>query len=338
MKLTTRVTGAEVESSSIDSITASGSLEAKVRSVTIEQIAGTATLRSKLESGRISLSFSPHFSYGFTLASLATNNFDDPIDQKLRELGYSDEQIDKIAEIIGTTPLDIETKDIVPTDSIMVIGDQRHQISTKLLADSLTFGLPDIPINLDQGIDVRNLAINDLGFSGQTPINVGRVETTTMPLGDMEYTTGAPDILRFTTAEINEARLQPIDIPKLSLPDLGTSINIDKFGSTEIPLDVESTNGGSDINLPILDWHPRWRQEVCIKVWRYKKCVYVEFGVNLNISLYYRWSMTLLKFKMAIRNAFVNGVTVTVKASSILLSTIHIGLLRTLRIVSSVIQ
>ena len=128
-----------------------------------------------------------------------------------------------------------------------------------------------------------------------------------------------PDILRFTTAEINEAKLQPIDIPKLSLPDLGTSINIDKFGSTEIPLDVESTNGGSDINLPILDWHPRWRQEVCIKVWRYKKCVYVEFGVNLNISLYYRWSMTLLKFKMAIRNAFVNGVTVTVKASSILL-------------------
>jgi hypothetical protein len=48
--------------------------------------------------------------------------------------------------------------------------------------------------------------------------------------------------------------------------------------------------------------------------------------------------MTLLKFKMAIRNAFVNGVTVTVKASSILLSTIHIGLLRTLRIVSSVMQ
>lgn len=337
MNLLTKIFGAEIESSSIDSISGQGSLDAKIQSVSIDQVAGVAKLRSRLESGNIRISFSPHFDWGMSFVGLAESSLDDPTDQSLRDAGFSDEQITKIAEIVGKVPLDIETGGTKALDSRIVIGDQVHEISSKFLADSLSFDLPNIPINLDQEVDVKNLKIDALSANGKPLIDIGRVEATPKSLGDLQYTTSAPDILKFASAEINETRLKPIDIPKLNLPDLETSIRIDKLGSSDIPLDIESTNGSSDINLPLVDWHPRWREEICIKVWKYKKCAYVEFGIDLNISLYYRWSISLLKFSIAIRNAFANGIDITVKATSVALHVVHIGLLKALKVVSSFI-
>jgi hypothetical protein len=202
----------------------------------------------------------------------------------------------------------------------------------------LAFDLPDIPFSLDQEIDIKNLEINNLGFNGNSPINIGKVETNETPLGDLEYATSAPDPIGFTSAQVDDPKLQPIQLPKLSLPDLATIINIDKLGSSEIPLEIESSTGGSDVNVPLLDWHPRWREEICIKVWRFKKCAFVEFGINLNISLYYRWNITLLRFTVAIRNAFANGISVALKATGIVLETIQIGLLKALKVSSSVVR
>jgi hypothetical protein len=126
---------------------------------------------------------------------------------------------------------------------------------------------------------------------------------------------------------MQNARIQPIVVPEIKIPDVGTKIVIPKIGSSEIPIDFETDKGSSDINLQILDWHPRWRKELCLKLGPWKKCAWIEYGVNLTILLSYKWEIELLRLSIVIRNAFVNAITITLRLSGIIIKGISVGLL-----------
>ncbi len=333
MKLDTYINGGEIEPSSIASMSATASVDAKIRDITIDQIAGDINLRSKLKDGKLHLSFSPHFDWGISLTNYAAPG-DDRISAKLSEAGFSIEQIASVVRIIDEEPIEIEFGETTARDSRAQVGDDTFDIPGSVEGKGISIPLPDIPINLDPSIDVRNFKIENIGIGGDTVIEAVNFATQPAALKDFHFTSEAPDIINFSSAEINEARVRPIDVPEVSLPDLQTSLHVPRVGATEMPIDVVSTTGGSDIRLRLLDWHPRWRREICIRLGRWKKCAWIEFGVNLVIDFEYRWTLSLLRVALKVRNAFINNITVGIRVTQISVKGIRIGLLKVLKILT----
>ena len=333
MKLETHIHGAALEPSSISSVSANASIDAQVRDISIEQIAGDINLRSKLKDGKLRLSFSPHFDWGvsFTKEEASASG---RIDAKLKEAGLSDEQIEAVARVFAEEPVEFEMGEITAHDSKALVGDDTYDIPGSVEGKGISIPLPDIPVNLDPSIDVRNFKIENIGIGGNTTIEAENIATQPSALNDFHFKTDAPDIINFSSAEINDARVRPIEVPELSLPDLATSIEVPRVGATEMPINVESTTGGSDVRVRLLDWHPRWRREICLRVWRWKKCAWIEFGINLVIDLEYRWELSLLRIALKVRNAFINNIKIGIRITKVTVKAVRIGLLKVLKLLT----
>ena len=332
MKTQIDVNGAQIEASSIDNFTTNAAVDAVIKDITIQQIAGDINLRSRLQDGKLRLSFSHHFDWGISKLELSPGVPMEEFLKKLTDAGLTADQAKKAADVFGSQQFDIELSEITGLDSELVTEDSRLMIAGSKELKSLDIPLPNIPINLDPHIDVQNLSIKDIRVGGNTVIEARNIGTQPSKLADFSVLTEIPDILTFKTAEVNEAGIKPIEVPRFGLPDLATTIEIPRLGTTEMPFAFESDTGGADIRLLLLDWHPRWRKEICIKIGPYKKCVWIEFGINLVINLNYRWALTLLKVSLVIKNAFLNQISIGLKFTNTVFNKIKIGLLNVLKV------
>lgn len=340
MKTEIEVRGAEIESSTVESVSAEASLQASAQSVTIEQIAGDVKLESRLQDGKVEISFSPHFDWGIRLATMAEKRGEERLHEQLKAVGLSEDHIAKVVEIIENEPIDLEVSELrfVDESSKVEIGDETHELREVPEGRATSLPLPSIPINLYPSIDVQNLKIENISLGAETTLSAVDLKTTTTPLDDFSVVTDTPDLIAYTKAEVEKTRLQPLTIPHFGLPNIHTSLDISQFGAKELPISIDSNTGGADISLKLLDWHPRWTREICIKVWKFKKCVWIEFGVNLRIVLRYKWVLHLLRVSMQIRNAFLNGIRITVKLAKIALDKIKIGLFNAAKITARAIK
>ncbi len=324
MKTNTTINGAEIESSSIQSVSVQADLGAKIDSITIEQIAGNITLRSKMEKGKATLTFSPYFDWGGSWLNAKALG-DGPLAKKLKDHGFSDEQISEIIQIMQAEKPDL--KKIGDPELIDVGSDGAVVTQSKPKDFAIGIPLPSFDVNADPEVDVRNFEIKNIVANSNTVIEATQLSTKAALLKDFAFTTDVPDVLGYKSAEITEARLRPIDIPSLQMPDVDFECSIPKFGSTQLPITIESKSGGSDIKIKLFEWKPRFRTGISIDLWFTTVSLWIEFGVDVRVDIFYRWNITLLRIALLIKNLFLNAITLTARFSNLVLQKIRIGLL-----------
>lgn len=330
MKTKLSVNGPGLEASSVESVSANASVEASIKDITIQQIAGEIHLRSRLESGKLQLSFSPHFEVRIERLEVTSGAPVDRLVKKLVAVGLTEDHAKKAVEVFGDQPFDVEIGDIEGAESKLITEDSHVLVPATNEGRSLDVPLPNIAINLDPVIDVQNLRIENIRVGGSTTLEAKNWATNPSKLSDFTVFTETPDVITYKTAQIDEPGLRPIEVPVLGFPDLATTVAIPRLGASEMPVTVESKTGGFDIRVRLLDWHPRWGVRFCIGIGPFEKCLVIEFGINLTIYLQYRWVLTLLQVALVIRNAFLNNISIALKLTNTVFNKIKIGLFRAL--------
>ncbi|MFA7340605.1 MAG: hypothetical protein WC028_27725 [Candidatus Obscuribacterales bacterium] len=334
MKTNTSIIGGELEESSIESASANASIDAKIKSFSIEQILGKVTLRSKLVNGKITISLTPHFDWG-TSFTQSVDTLTDSLTTKLEKEGFSKEDIKKINSVLQTETPDFEFGELEEVSSSATVGDEITPVIRETTA-GITLPLPNIPINLDPEIDVKNLSINDIAVGGSTVLTANLIHTQPAKLRDFDFVTDIPDIIAYSSAEVNNARLRPIEIPQLGLPDLQTTLSLPKLGAEEMKFEVDSKSGGADVTVTPVNRKKLWRKTICVRFFGIKKCLWIEFGVSFRIDVHYDWQLETLKVALTIKNAFLNQIDIAIKISKAALSKIKVGLLKLKQIKSEV--
>ena len=306
-------------------------LDGKIGEVTIGQVHGKITLRSRLENGKLSVEFSPHFDYGIDI-SLMENDDKERYVQRLRDLGLSQEHIYHVVKLV-------ETENGVKVGRLEALGDlpgwtaknddaQAAVPPTVGPRANFTLPLPNIPVNLDPQIDVRNISISNIGFRDKTDVSSDTIDLAGFGIDNFDVKSQMPDPVQLESAEIRKLTVQPSQVPSFAFSNLKTRIDVQRIGSEEIPLEIDSEKGQADISLTLLDWHPRWRVTICFYVLWKRVCVWIEFGINLRITLFYRWAIQLLKVAVRIRDAFAKAISIQIGVKKVLLTQLKIGLLR----------
>jgi hypothetical protein len=193
---------------------------------------------------------------------------------------------------------------------------------------ALELPLPDIPINLDTQVDLRDVELAGVGFRETTTVVTEDMDLSGLGIDDFEVHTPAPEPITLDQAEVLNLRTRPAHVPSLALSNLKTTLAVPRISSDEIALDLEVQRGGADLNATLLDWHPRWRASICVRVLWVTVCLWIEYGINFKISLHYRWVLERLHQALRIRNAIAKEIKVGLSIARMWLSNLRMGGLR----------
>jgi hypothetical protein len=311
-----------------------------VDSFAIERIDGNATLRSRLTNGRLRIEFNLIFDVDFDWL-LAQARIQNEVRSEFSKAGLSGEQADRVVQIIRDRVTSRRTRPTLRAlsgltqpgwDEDRISGQQQQQTEgTRLARLAFNIPLPSIPVNLDPRFDIQNFVINNLDFQQKTDIVSNNINLSGLRLNDFEVLTQMPDPVSLEKAEVEDFRLAPVEVPAFKLSNIRSELNVPKIGSSVIPLSIESRDGSSDIHVPLLNWRPRW--VATIDLWFVT--IRITLGFDFVIDLFYRWLMTLLRVSIMLRNAFLNGIKVTLTIAQIAFTNLKVGLLKFARLVYS---
>jgi len=311
-----------------------------VDSFAIERIDGNATLRSRLTNGRLriefNLIFDVDFDWLFTQAQIQNE-----VRSEFSRAGISAEQADRVVQIIRDRvtsrrgrPTVKALRDLTQPgwEEIRSSSGQQQQAGgTRVSALAFEIPLPDIPVNLDPTFDIRNFVINNLDFQQKTDIVSDNINLSGVRLNDFEVVTQMPDPVTLEKAEVENFRVAPVEVPAFKISNIQSQLNVPKIGSSAIPLSIESRNASADVPVRLLNWRPRWVAR--IELWFVT--ITITFGFDFIIDLFYRWLMTLLRVSITLRNAFLNGIRVTLTIAQIAFTNLRVGLLKFARLIYS---
>lgn len=312
-----------------------------VDSFAIERIDGNATLRSRLTNGRLRFEFNLIFDIDFDWFFLTQAQGKNDVRNEFSRAGLSAEQMDRVVQIMKDR---VTSRGAKPTlkalSGLTQPGweQERNYTSPQQVAGEtraagfvVNIPLPDIPINLDPRFDIQNFAINNLEFQQKTNIASDNINLGGLTLDDFDVLTQMPDPVSLDKAQVDNFRIAPVEVPTFQFNNIKSELNIPKVGSAAIPLSIESKNGSSDIHVPLLNWRPRWSGEWDLGI----VTIRITLGFDFIIDLFYRWLMILLRVSIMLKNAFLNGIKVTLTIAQIAFTNLKVGLLKFARLIYS---
>jgi hypothetical protein len=309
-------------------------IKVHVDSFAIERIDGNATLRSRLTNGRLRFEFNLIFDIDFDWFFLTQAQGKNDVRNEFSRAGLSAEQMDRVVQIMKDR---VTSRGAKPTlkalSGLTQPGweQERNYTSPQQVAGEtraagfvVNIPLPDIPINLDPRFDIQNFAINNLEFQQKTTIASDNINLGGLTLDDFDVLTQMPDPVSLQKAQVDDFRLAPVEVPTFQFNNIKSELNIPKVGSAAIPLSIESKNGSSDIHVPLLNWRPRWSGEWDLGI----VTIRITLGFDFIIDLFYRWLMILLRVSIMLKNAFLNGIKVTLTIAQIAFTNLKVGLVK----------
>lgn len=340
-KTTIAVRNAVLEPTSVAKVEAKAAIDVSADSLKVGMIEGGARLESILRQGVLHFVFSPHFDWGISLALEEQGASTTELEERLREFGLTDEQV---KQTVGLIEQGLEAAVFDATPAVPVTSDDGWVIRTGELETrppdvaakpgveskfDLAIPLPNIPLNLSPSIAVADAELKDIRInSGDGAEVVGSIETGPIAFGDFDVETASAPSLHFEQVEAKQLRIDPMHIGRLNLGDITTHPEIPQLGVSSLPIHIDAGPGNAAVSVQLVDWKPRWRNKLCIDVWIYKKCIWIEYGINVKLYLTYNWLLSLLKVDLTLKNVFLRGIKATIRISEITLSKISLGLLK----------
>jgi hypothetical protein len=316
-------------------------IKVHVDSFAIERIDGNATLRSRLTNGRLRIEFNLVFDVDVDWGLFSQARIQNEVRSEFSRAGLSNEQADRVVQIIRNRVTSGKTRATVKALSGVTqpgwdedrSSSSQQQIAGETSVARLVFNipLPNIPINLDPRFDIQNFTINNLDFQQKTNIVSDNINLSGLRLNDFEVLTQMPDPVSLQKAQVDEFRLAPVEVPAFQLRNIRSELNVPKIGSAAIPFSIESKDGSSDLHVPLLNWRPRWIATIDLGI----VTIRITLGFDFLIDLFYRWVMTLLRVSVMLKNAFLNGIKVTLTIAQIAFTNLKVGLLKFARLIYS---
>src|SRR5581483_11497263 len=175
-----------------------------------------------------------------------------------------------------------------------------------------TRGSIEIPIpwdinlpNLNPSINVNNLTIAGIDASSTTDISTDPIQMARVGVDDFQVALADSDAFSADRAQLDNFQISPINIQQLEVRNIGIPISIPKLGSSQIPINIESTNGYADVQFNLFSWTLAAGIDYCFDLWFASIHVWCKFGFNFTVYLKFRWVVLLLRVAIMIKDAFV---------------------------------
>jgi hypothetical protein len=333
MKIETRIEGTEIEPTKIESLSAIVAMNATAQAAKAEDISGKISIRSRLKDGLLRIRIDPVFDWGVSLMDFrAADIIDDEITRRLIDAGFDQNQIDKIASVLEQESLAIESSEFVLEDSdgLMDVGIKATGI------DASGISLPSVDLNLDPIVDVQEVNIGNVNVSAKSSLLIRNIENIRSPVPEFLCVTEGKGDPKFSRAEINDLVVDPLLIPEISVPNVKAGVELAEVNVSSIPVSFLARNAESRFTLPVLDKKLRWKNEICIKVFRWKKCAWIKYGIDIKIDIDYTWAVSLLNVAVNIKAICVKGLAASVEATGISVKNIAMGGVRSKNIAMQV--
>jgi hypothetical protein len=337
MKL--QVKGAEIGATQIGGFKAPVSMVVVADSIDVGEIKGNANLSSVLTNGKLGINFNLIFSpklSGCGLKSLRTGD-NVGLDQikDLMKLGLTQKQARDVIGLIRQHLTNSISNLQVSSPEYVIPSGIKGKKNNKPGFEVVAIPLPDVPINGDSSIEIKNVSIKNINLSSVTTVSSDSINLADITLDDFDVLTSQPDFFNMDEAEIDGFRIPPQRIPSFGLNNFATDVFIPRLGATSIPLSLQSTGGSADLTLVDWPWRPRWTWGFSLDLGVCTLKFSLIFGFDLRITVTYTWVLTSLKVVVSIMNAFVNNLRVSIKFASILLTDVRLGLLSFARLLYS---
>ena len=331
MKTLNKVSGLTLDPTSVDEISSSLDLTGAVDELRIAQITGEVDLHSKITNLKLFVDIKPVIDIDLGLLQLRnrTNVLPERLVKKFKELGFDNNQIQEIGEVMSEeTPVFKDFSDVKMVDLDNESGVEELSANGILARVELPIPFVTIPINVKPKIDMKNVQIGPISASAQTTLTAEDITTSSNTMDDFQFTAESPELIAYKTLQINDAQVKPISIPVFKLPDWETKFNITKILTKLIQINVNAKNGHGDFSSDLITWKPRAGGRGCIDLWLGEVCATVKFGFDLTIGIKGRWVMDSLDVKAKIIDLSINGIHATIKLVQTTLKTCSIGLVK----------
>lgn len=307
--------------------------------IVIGEIRGNVTLRSRLENGRLRITFSPYFDWGINRSqSLAAENHFRQ--QLMDDCGLDESQADCVIRLIDTEtpppdPRHASVRSLTDLPGWTIQNDQ-HRVTPPPLDEVrdvvINIPLPDVNVNLDPEIALTNLTLRDIRLNQRTTVTTDPLTLAGTSIDDFEVNSSMSAAARFDRAEVTNFGLMPKQLPQFVLNNLQTALSVPELTANEIPITISAREGLSDLYVKVAEWKPRWRWEISVKVLWKRITIFIEFGFNIKIEIFYTWIIRTLAVAIMIRNLVVRTMSVSLRIARLAFTNISIGLLRMTRL------
>lgn len=277
----------------------------------IEEITGTSKIDGKLTEGKLHISFSPFFDWGWGKGDKSKQVDQESLDdfkKNLRDVGLQESQIDQVIKLVddGLNNIKGEANDIEYEEDSKkgLIGGESSVI--EYVGSGVDFPLPDFPLSLDVDVDIKDTTIDSIGIKADTQLVAEDFKTEETDISEIDTIISLP----FKIGEIKDIDVPSADVSKVDIANISTSVDISQINTSEIPLNLQTGSGSADITLDkLIDWHPRWKFSIGFKVlWKYIG-IWVEFGLDLTVNIKYKLLINLLNISIKLSNAVFKRIS-----------------------------
>jgi len=315
MKNRIQIKDIDLDSTSADIIASNLHFDASVKNFTIGAITGTTKLDGTMTKGKIYIDFSPYFKWGF---GKKNNPIDgdqrDQFEKKLVAAGLNEADIKSVVKLVeqGFDNISTETSDIeyVEDSKKGIIGGTSCMVSD--IVGGADFNIPDIPLNIDMTLDVKDVSINSMTLNTNSQIITDDFKTGKTISSDLDLETTLS--LPFQRMEIDQVSTSPIQIPKVDIPDMATSFTMGKVGISDTPISIKSKSGSADISLiKLVDTHPRYKINLSFKVLWFNIGIWIEYGFDLTINLKFKLLVHSMNIALKLKDMVLDSLSFTLK-------------------------
>ncbi len=334
-----QVQGVKTDATTADQLASTLKLDADVDKLDIQSISGTASLNGKLTDGLLKKAkLNLYFHWGFGHKDPDPKKNAEALAKfklKLKKKGLDKEQIDSVvslideemAGVLSGEPMKAEgaysaETSLVGGKPVDFLSDQRWPVH-----------LPDVPLDLDLSIDVKDTSIDSVKLNADSAITADSFTLEATTIDGLEVDTDIE--LPFQQLEIDEIEAPALEIPSLALSGVSTSIDVDKLTSTDIPLDIDTKSGDVKLDLEILNWKPRWTRNITIPVFWWYIYIWMEYGFDLELDIDYRLLVKKFNSVIALKGLLFKGLKFTVRLVNVFASGIRSGALSIRKILAA---